>query len=351
MSGSKDARKGRRPTVADVGRLAGVSSTTVSFVLNDTSGQVISPATRQRVLDAVAKLDYRPNKQARSLRTQQTSVIGFVTDEIAADPFAGATILGAHEVVYGYGSLLMVVNTTRQRKIMREVIDSLVDHPVDALIFGVVGTRWLDLPDTLKGVPAILLNCWATGDPYPSVLPDEVAGAREATRMVLEAGHRQIAYLTGHSFGWATRARTRGFREALTEAGVSPNSATVLEGDFRAGSGYTLTRKILDFGADRRPTAILCGNDRMAIGVYLALAEAGLRIPQDMSVVGYDDQTDVAADLTPALSTIRMPYYQMGRWAATQLIGTAAVRSQLPGRTYLVCPRVPRASVGPPRKG
>ena len=350
MPRDQSSRRPRRPTMADVGRLAGVTATTVSFVLNEDSGQTISDATRRRVLDAVAQLDYRPNKQARGLRTRRAGLIGFVTDEIASDPFAGAAILGAHEVAWSRGSMLMVVNTTRESKILRRVIDELVDQPVDAMIFGVVGTRRLRVPDALKGVPAVLLNCWAAGDIYPSVLPDEVAGGRDATRMVLEAGHRRIAYLAGPSAAWASRARLRGFREALVGAGVDPASTTVLEGDFRTGSGYELTRKLLDQPAGRRPTAILCGNDRMAVGAYLALAEAGLRIPDDMSVVGYDDQNNLAADVHPALSTIRMPYYQMGRWAAEHLVDGAA-RDKPSGRTYLPCPPVVRGSVGPPRAG
>lgn len=336
--------------MADVGRVAGVTASTVSYVLNDNSGQTISAATRRRVLDAVAQLDYRPNKQAQGLRTRQTGTIGFVTDEIASDPFAGATILGAHEVAWSKGSLLMVVNTTRQSRVLREVIDDLVDRPVDALIFGVVGTRRLSVPDALKGVPAVLLNCWTTGDLYPSVLPDEVAGGREAARMVLGAGHRRLAYLSGPNAAWATRARLRGLREAMTEAGLAPSSATVLEGDFHTGSGYELTRALLERPAASLPTAILCGNDRMALGAYLALAEAGLRIPGDMSVVGYDDQTDLAADVVPALSTVRIPYYQMGRWAAAHLVGGADARDLPPGRTYLPCPPVVRTSVGPPRE-
>ena len=351
MPNAKDARKPRRPTMADVGRLAGVSATTVSFVLNEDSGQPISETTRRRVLDAVAQLDYRPNKQARGLRTRKTGAIGFVTDEIASDPFAGATILGAHEVAWARGSLLMVVNTTRQSKVLREVIDDLVDRPVDAIIFGVVGTRRLQVPDALKGVPAVLLNCWATGDLFPSVLPDEVAGGREAARMVLAAGHRRVAHLSGPNAAWATRARLRGFREAMAEAGLEPSTATVLEGDFHTGSGYELTRTLLERPAASLPTAILCGNDRMALGAYLALAEAGLRIPGDMSVVGYDDQTDLAADIAPALSTVRIPYYQMGRWAATHLVGGAGPRDLPSGRTLLPCPPVVRASVGPPRAG
>src|SRR5690349_13362148 len=151
MPAAAEPPRGRRATMADVGRLAGVSSSTVSFVLNENSGQTISNRTRKRVLEAVATLDYRPNRTARGLRTRRTATIGLVTDEIAAEPLAGETILGAHEVAWAHGSLLLVVNTTRDRRIIREVIDELVDRPVDAIVFATVGTRRLSVPDALKG--------------------------------------------------------------------------------------------------------------------------------------------------------------------------------------------------------
>jgi LacI family transcriptional regulator len=330
--------------MVDVGRLAGVSAATVSFVLNEHSGQTITAETRRRVLEAVAELDYRPNRMAQGLRTRRTATLGFVTDEIASEPFAGATILGAHEVAWAQGSLLLVVNTTRDKRILRDAVEDLIDRRVDAIIFAVVGTRRIAVPDALKGVPALLLNGYMAGGLLPSVLPDEVAGERAAASMLTEAGHRRIAYLAGQSGLWPTRARLRGFREALLSAGLDPADQIVKHGNYRADSGYDLTREVIAHGP---PTAILCGNDRMAIGVYLALREAGLRVPEDVSVVGYDDQVDLAADIRPALSTIRLPYYQMGRWAAAQAVSGAV--PTLPPKTYLPCPPVPRQSVGPPR--
>jgi LacI family transcriptional regulator len=333
--------------MADVGRLAGVSSSTVSFVLNENSGQTISNRTRKRVLEAVATLDYRPNRTARGLRTRRTATIGLVTDEIAVEPFAGATILGAHEVVWDHGSLLLVVNTTRDRRIIRDVINELVDRPVDAILFAVMGTRRVVLPDVLKGVPSLLINGYTAGNLLPAVLPDDVTGGYRATEMLITAGHRRIAYLTGRAEAWATRARLRGFRAAIDAAGLNPGDQVIRAGNYRVDSGYDLTRQLLTESG--LPTAIMCGNDRMAIGAYLALREAGIEVPRDMSVVGYDDQSDLAARVHPQLSTIRLPYYQMGRWAARQVM-TGSVAA-LPPRTYLPCPPVPRQSVAAPRKG
>jgi LacI family transcriptional regulator len=342
-----------RPTAADVGRLAGVSPTTVSFVINDRQDQAISAATRQRVLDAIAQLGYRPNRAAQGLRTKRTATIGYITDEAAGDPFAGGAIAGAHDVARRHRSMLLVVHTNRDTRARRAAIEDLLDRQVDAILFAVVGTRRVTLPEAIVKVPAGLVNCFTVQSSLvsllPTVLPDEEGGGYAAARALLDAGHRRIALLLGVPGAWATRARLRGIRRALGEAGVEP--VALRHGNFRADSGYELTRQVLagsgpGLGSgpgSRRPTALLCGNDRMAFGAYLALGEAGLRIPHDMSVIGYDDQDQLAADIQPALSTVRLPYYEMGAWAAEQLFP----RSPDPGLgpTYLPCPLVDRSSI------
>jgi LacI family transcriptional regulator len=336
----------RRPTMADVGRLAGVSAATVSFVLNENSGQAISLETRQRVHDAVASLGYRRNYLARSLRTRRTATVGFVTDEIAIEPYAGATILGAHDVAWAQGSLLVVVNTTRDRRILGQAIEELFHRRVDSVILAVLGTRRITVPDALLSVPTVLVNGFARGGVLPSVLPDEAGGGRTAAEMLFGVGHSSVAFLTGPTASWATRARLKGFRDAVVAHGLRLDDQIVLHGDYRLGSGYELTQGLI--AAGRLPTAILCGNDRMATGTFLALAEAGLKVPQDVSVVGYDDQPQLAEFLQPPLSTVRLPYYEMGRWAAEQLLTGDVAR--LPPRTYLPCPAVPRDSVERPSR-
>jgi len=336
----------RRATMADVARAAGVSGTTVSFVLNENSGQVISLETRQRVLDAVETLGYRRNYLARSLRTSHTATVGFVTDEIAIEPYAGATILGAHEAALAQGSLLVVVNAGRDIRTLRRSIDELLHRHVDSVILAILGTRRITVPDNTKSVPTVLLNGYVMGGLLPAVLPDETTGGRTAADMLFDVGHRSVAFLTGPTASWATRARLTGFRRAVAAHGLSLDDQTILHGDYRIDSGYDLTQLLIAHG--RLPSAILCGNDRMATGVYLALSEAGARVPDDVSVVGYDDQPQLADSLHPALSTVRIPYYQMGRWAAEQLL--AGDVQMLPPRTYLRCPPVPRSSVSPPRR-
>ncbi|WP_405869437.1 MULTISPECIES: LacI family DNA-binding transcriptional regulator [unclassified Streptomyces] len=349
MSTHEDHRpKDRRTRRTDVARLAGVSPATVSFVLNQTAGQTISDETRQRVLRAAAELDYRPNRAAQGLRQGRSATIGFVSHDVDFGVFAAAAIKGAHEASIRHGNLLLLVNTGGSNRQAAQLVGELLDRQADALIFAVAGTRAVTLPDDATRVPAVLLNCFVPGDPIPSILPDEVRGGREATQALLDLGHRNIAYLTGTASVWATKARLRGFREALRGAGLDPREHTVLSGNYHADSGYELARQLLRRGGPR-PTAIMCGNDRMAFGALLALLEAGVRVPEDMSVMGYDDQFELAAEIHPALSTVRLPYDVMGRLAAEELaVGGPALQT---GRTLVHCPLVLRASTAPPAGG
>ncbi|WP_172669709.1 LacI family DNA-binding transcriptional regulator [Arsenicicoccus sp. oral taxon 190] len=333
----------RRPTLADVGRMAGVSPTTVSFVLNPRSKQTISAATRARVLQAVNDLGYRPNRTAQSLRRSRTGTIGIVVDEPAMEAFAGETVNGAHDLAWSEGSVLLVTHTGRRPHGMRLAMDELADRQVDGLIVTCSGTRALELPETLPPLPLVLANAFDDTYAVPCFLPDERFGGRETARLLCAAGHRRLAYLTGHAGAWATSLRLEGFLEEVEQHGVARGDVVVREGYYYVDSGHALARELLALPDATRPTAIACGNDRMALGVYLAAAEAGLRIPEDLSVVGYDDHEPVITQLRPQLTTVRLPLYDMGRLAAEALAHGSV--GQLPQRTYLPCPAVPRDSV------
>ena len=347
MSRSDPRARARRPTLADVAKVAGVSATAVSFVVNGRADGAIAPRTQRRILDAVATLGYRPNLAAQSLRTRRSRTIGFVTDEIAVKAPGGQSISAIHDVARQHGSVVLIVNATRQKKVLSAAVDDLLDRQVDAIVLAAVGTKRATVPEALRRIPTVLVNCYSTGDGVPSLIPDEVTGGRDATSLALTEGHRRIAHVTGGFRSWATHRRLAGYRAALHDAGIAYDDGLVLEGNFRADSGYDLTRRLLK--RRRRPTAIVCGNDLMALGVYFAIGEHGLRVPDDVSVVGYDDLEDIASHIQPALSTIRLPYYEMGRLAAEHLLGGTA--GSLPRRTLIHCPAVPRASVGPPPTG
>ena len=337
---SSKAGARRRPTMADVARLAGVSPTTVSFVINGRTDGSVGDDTAQRVRDAVAHLDYRPNMAAQTLRTRRTRTIGFITDEIAVRPPAGQTIAGAHDAAQAHGSRLLIVHATREADVIRDAWRELHDRQVDAVVYAVVGTAKVVLPRA-QHIPMVLVNGFSDG--VPSIVPDEYTGGRAATQALIDAGHRLLAYVTGWPDAWATVQRLAGFRDAVAAAGIPATSTTVMPGDFQVGTGHDQTRRLLT--RRRRPTAICYGNDVMAIGGYFAIKEAGLDIPGDISVIGYDDHDHLAGHLHPPLSTMRLPYYEMGHWAATQILeGTRSLQPT----TYAPCPFVERASIAAP---
>lgn len=328
--------------MADVSRAAGVSPTTVSLVLNGHDTKISAP-TRQRVLAAVEDLGYRPNRAAQSLRLGQTSTIGFLTDEIAVQPFSGPMIAGIHDLAWEQRTLLLMVNTTRDPRRLRAAVEDLLDRQVDALIFAAMGTRLVEFPEVEKRVPTLLVNAFTHDGRLPSILPDEHAGGRAAVEHVLALGHDRIAFISGREAAWATKRRVQGFREGLEAAGLDPTKSPVYVGNYRIDSGYELTLRAMR--GKHRPTALLMGNDQMATGAYIALARMGIGIPEDVSVVGYDDEPH-AAHIAPALTTVRIPFYTMGRIAAQHTL--AGTIGSLPPVTLEPCSIVHRSSTGPP---
>ena len=331
--------------MSDVSRAAGVSQTTVSLVLSGHDAK-ISAATRERVMTAVEELGYRPNRTAQGLRLGQTSTIGFLTDEIAVQPFSGPMIAGIHDLAWERRSLLLMVNTTRNPSRLRAAVEDLLDRQVDTLLFAAMGTRRISFPDVGRRVPTLLVNAFTADGRLSAILPDELGGGRAAVAHVLSQGHERIAFISGREGAWATRMRLRGFREGLESAGLDPDKRPVYVGNYRIDSGYELTLRAMQ--AKRPPTALLLGNDQMAVGAYLALARMGIKIPEEVSVVGYDDEP-IAADLSPGLTTVRIPFYEMGRIAAQHTL--AGTIGALPPVTYVPCGIVERSSTNSPGDG
>lgn len=329
--------------MADVGRAAGVSAATVSFVLNPTSKQPISQATRARVLQAVADLGYRPNRVAQVLRRGGSGTLGIVVDESAVESPVGQLIAGAHDAAAAAGHVLLTSYSGRAPDLLAAELATLADHQVAGILVLCSGTRELELPPLTGHPPTMIVNGFDAAGALPGVVPGDRAGGASAVRLALEAGHRDIGLLLGREGVWATEQRLAGARGALaTTLGIR---LRIDYGNYYLDSGYALATKLL--AADDRPTALVCGNDRMALGAYLAAGHLGLAIPDQVSIVGYDDTDPVVELLTPPLSTIRLPLYDMGRHAATQVLSGRV--GQAPAITEVHCPPVPRGSVGPPR--
>ena len=343
------APKGR-VTMTDIARAAGCSQATVSFVLNDTPGIRLSQQTRERVIEAARALGYSAPAFS-ALRTPVAAserldgVIGFAVDQLATSPEAVVAIEGARQASWNAGNVLLVAQTLGDAVMEPRALDVLTSRGISALIYMTIFTREIVAPDYLYGldIPVILLNCYTSDYAFPAVVPSEIAGGQSSTRHLIEHGHRRIATITGEPWMQAAQDRLKGYRRALATADIPFDPELVVEGDWSASSGYAATVKLL--AMKDRPTAIFCQNDRTAIGCYEALKEAGLHIPQDISVVGYDDE-EIARHLFPPLTTSILPHMAMGQWAIEQLDTPPAPGKGRYPITKLECPLVERESVG-----
>jgi LacI family transcriptional regulator len=339
----------KKVSIKDVAQRAGVSATTVSHVLNEVPGKRINPDTRVRVREAADELGYQPNGVARSLRLQRSQTLALVSDEIATTPHAGRIILGAQEAASRKGWLLMLVNSGGDAGVEAQEIQALKRRQVDGFIYATMYHREVDVPEALRGLPTVLLDARTDDSAYPSVVPDEVEGGRSATRLLVEAGHRRVAFARNVDDIPATRGRLEGYRQELEAGGLAYDDRLVVPASSDTIGGREAGHRLL--GLDPRPTAIFCFNDRMAMGVYQVAAELGLRIPEDLSVVGFDDQELIADGLLPGLTTVALPHREMGAWAVDTLIGQIENDTTDQLRVRLRCPVVERASVAAPPAG
>lgn len=332
-------RRGTRVTLREVAEAAGVSTATVSHVLNETSGARIGPGTRQRVRDAADSLGYRPNAAAKNLVTGTTRFIGLVADAIATTPFAGQIIHGAQDAAWRQGYTLLVANTAGNAEAERDAIAMMLDHQVHGILYSTWYHRAVEPPASLRETNTVLVNCYAPGTDLTAVVPDEVQGGREATQVLLDAGHRQIAFINTTTPSPAHDGRLRGYTEALRDAGVEFDPALVFEARPEQEGGYDVLPRVLESAA----TAVFCHNDRVAMGLYDAVRDRRLVVPTDLSVVGFDNQEIIAAHLRPPLSTIALPHGELGAAGVRLLLGLEDMPAG--GRLEVTCPAVLRESV------
>ena len=338
----------RKATSQDVADLAGVSRSAVSLVLNGRGDGNIAAEKQKLIIEAARQLNYTPNPVALSLRTRRSATIGVITDAIATSAFGGKLLQGAANAAAADGYLLLVIDVQSEHARELQAYDTLLNRRVDGFLFAAMSLRPYLPPDLLQVEPVVLANCFDPDDTVSSFVPDEVGGSRSATQHLIERGHRDIVMLTGTADVIASSLRERGFAEALRAAGL-PVSEPVRAG-WEIDKGYRAATHVLTTRTPR-PTALVCANDRSAVGVMLAAAQLGLTVPGDLSVVGYDDDENVAPCLVPALTTVRLPHREMGRRAVRLLLdrvhGTAADADE-PRRVALECPLIIRESVAPP---
>jgi LacI family transcriptional regulator len=315
----------RRVTLAEVAVHAGVSRTTASLVLAGRGRELrISESVERRVVEAAKELEYRPNIVSRSLRTGTTRTIGFVSDTVATTRLAGDMIKGALEAAREQGMLLFIGETEGETDLESGLLQAMHDRQVDGVVYASMFTRAVTVPAALTTGPAVLLNAVPKrAATIPSVVPDEVGAGRSAARALLDAGHRDGIHLIGAGprvrdvppGALAGVERLTGIRETLTQAGVRIASGRVCA-DWQPEYGYEATRDLLEHA---RPHALICLNDRIAVGAYQALDDVGLKVPSDVSVVSFDDHP-VASWIRPKLTTVALPHYELGRKAVEVLL-------------------------------
>jgi LacI family transcriptional regulator len=258
-------------------------------------------------------------------------------------------VAAAPEAAWQRGHLLFLLNTGGNVDLERAAVTALRQQHVAGIIYATMFHRVVPVPDGL-GATAVLLDCRPADGGYRSVVPDERQGAHDAVSELLGNGHRRVGFLNDELAPEAAPLRLRGYREALAEYGVRFDRRLVRASFPDAAGGARAAAVLLDQPPSVRPTAIFCFNDRMAMGVYGTVRRLGLQIPQDVSVVGFDDMEYLAAEIDPPLTTVALPHRAMGRWAVETLLDQPAA-ADLPTRIKPVlvpCPLVRRKSVGPP---
>lgn len=330
-----------RVTLREVAERAGVSRTTASFVLSGRRDMRISAEAEARVRQAARELNYRPSLLARSLRTNSSQTIGLLSDQIASEMFAGEAVRGALTSALQHEHLLFVGETGGDPEVERSIIQGMLDRGVGGFVHASLYTQVVRIPAVLRRHPVVLMNCYARGKRLPAVVPDEMEAGRSVARELLARGHRDGIVLVGEHTAQAVAGEERlaGIREVLVAEGTDlagiVDTLWWPEPAYRAMAGYLATGPT--------PTAFICLNDRVALGVYQALAEVGWQVPQDVSVISFDD-SDLAGWLRPALTSVAIPYFEMGRRSIELLLAPEppAVH-QVPMPVHL------RDSVGPPR--
>lgn len=329
----------RRPSIRDVARLADVSHQTVSRVLNDHPS--IRPATRERVLQVMEQLQYRPNRAARALVTSRSQTIGILSaSSTMYGPASSIAAIEAAARARGYWVSTANIDAADPESIPQglahlqaQSIEGLVVIAPQVRVFRALARQALDIPYvTLQSTDL---------DPDHTLTVDQIAGARLATKHLISLGHRQIYHIAGSQDWIEAEARMRGFLLEMSAADI-PTTAPIL-GDWTAEFGYYAGQELLRV---RDFTALFCGNDQMALGFIHAAHAAGLDVPGDISIVGFDDIPE-AAHFWPPLTTVRQDFAELGRRCVDLLLGPAADQQAAPAT--IMPELVVRSSTGPAR--
>lgn len=340
-------RRAAKPTINDVARLAAVSKKTVSRVIN--RSPLLNDETRQRVETVIKDLGYVPNPQARALALRRNFLVGLIHDNPNAQMVLGVQ-QGILEALQGTEFELVVRPVDRRSPAMLDDIRDLLERQ---RLYGVVLLPPISENDELAqlcqnlGVRYTRMGSAELDDPDHMVASNDREAVREATSHLIDQGHRLIGLVQGPEGFRSATERRLGFEDALGTAGIKLPRSLIAEGNYTFESGIAAANRLLDLSP--RPTAIFASNDEMAAGVVHAARQRGISVPEDLSVIGFDD-TAIAAHIWPPLTTVRWPIISMARSAAMKLVGDVVEPdSPIEEPSMFLSTLVHRASVAPPK--
>nr|WP_067426509.1 ribose operon transcriptional repressor RbsR [Duffyella gerundensis] len=300
----------------DVARMAGVSTSTVSHVINN--NRFVSEGVREKVQSAIGQLNYAPSALARSLKMNQTRTIGMLLTA-SSNPFYAEVVRGVENSCYERGYSLVLCNTAGDEERMNRSLETLLQKRVDGLLIMCTESHLpsADILNRYPSIPTVMMD-WAPFEANSDIIQDNsLLGGEMATDYLISRGFTRIACIAGPQDKTPARLRLQGYRNAMAAAGLDVPSDYIVEKNFEFQGGFDGMSELLSL--EQPPQAVFTSNDAMAVGVYHALYQAGLSIPQDMAVIGYDD-IELARYMTPPLTTIHQPKDELGELAIDTLI-------------------------------
>jgi LacI family transcriptional regulator len=333
-------------TITDVSRHAGVSRSTVSRVV--AGNGYVSEEKRRAIERAIAELGYRPNTLAQALRSNRSNVIGTVVVDVGTTYFANV-VYGLQNVTRAAGKALMISSGFGDQDQEARAVIELVDRSCDGIVVYLERPMREDAVEIVRraGIPIVSIGRNLCPVSRGTVSLNNFEGARNAMRHLLDQGHRRIVHMSGQADYGDTIARLQGIEAALAELDMTTGDIRIVSGNYSQEFGYEATMQLLREGHEF--TAVFAGDDDMAAGVVLALRDGGVRVPEDVSVIGFDDAFH-AKHLWPPLTTVRQPTQELGEAAATMLLNLIAEPSSGPHETIVEANLVVRSSVGAPAK-
>lgn len=299
----------------DIARRTGFSVPTVSRVLTN-SNYPVNEETRAIILAAAQEMGYKPNIVARSLRTEQTNTVGIVIDDLLS-PFTPPIVRGIQDYLNDHAYMSLMINTDLNPELEKNAIQTLSSRPVDGFIF-VEFTHRVRVTEYMQPVkPHVFVHRLFGQQVTNSIVPDDYSNASRIVEHLIRLGHQKIAYINGFEAWHSAYHRFQAYRDVLTTRGCEIRPEWIQPGDWELSSGYVAANRLL--ALPERPTAIFAANDLMALGAIYAIQDQGLRVPQDIAVVGYDNR-EFTTLCRPQLTTVSLPTYEMGFLAGEMVL-------------------------------